>query len=50
MTSEEKLSLVHCIGMNMADQGYVGATAALPRLAIPLLGLADGPQGVADGV
>jgi len=48
--NDEKLSLVHGIGMNLANQGHVGAAAALQRLAIPLLGLEDGPQGVAGGL
>lgn len=30
--------------------GYIGSVAANARLGIPLLGLEDGPQGVADGV
>jgi len=50
MTNDEKLSLVHGIGMNMVNQGCMGATTALQRLAIPLLGLEDGPQGVAGGL
>ena len=48
MTLEEKISLLHGTGEDLAKQvGAPGYWAGLPRLGIPYLRFADGPQGVA---
>ena len=48
MTLEEKISLLHGTGEDLAKQvGAPGYWAGLPRLGIPYMRFADGPQGVA---
>ena len=48
MTLEEKISLLHGTGEELAKQvGAPGFWAGLPRLGIPYMRFADGPQGVA---
>ncbi|MFL5830739.1 MAG: beta-glucosidase family protein [Solirubrobacteraceae bacterium] len=48
MTLEEKLALVHGTGF-VSNAGYAGHVAGIPRLGIPDLYLADGPNGVGNG-
>lgn len=50
MNISELINQVHGQGMKSVTTGYIGSVAANARLGIPLLGLEDGPQGVADGV
>jgi beta-glucosidase len=45
----EKVALLHGYGMQTQTEGYIGWVQGNSRLKIPLLGLEDGPQGVADG-
>ena len=48
MTIEEKISLLHGTGEDLAKQvGAPGYWAGLPRLGIPYMRFADGPQGLA---
>src|SRR3954470_18957896 len=48
MTLDEKLQLVHGTGF-VPNAGYAGHVAGIPRLGIPDLFLADGPNGVGNG-
>ena len=48
MTPEEKLQLVHGTGF-VTNAGYAGHVTGIPRLGIPDLFLADGPNGVGNG-
>jgi beta-glucosidase len=47
LTLDEKISLVH--GDTFGPAGFAGHVPGIPRLGIPGLYLADGPNGVADG-
>ena len=47
MTLDEKISLVH--GDEFGASGFAGHVPGIPRLGIPDLYLADGPNGVGDG-
>jgi beta-glucosidase len=46
LTLDEKISLVH--GDTFGPPGFAGHVPGIPRLGIPDLYLADGPNGVAD--
>jgi beta-glucosidase len=46
LTLDEKISLVH--GDTFGPPGFAGHVPGIPRLGIPGLYLADGPNGVAD--
>jgi beta-glucosidase len=48
MTVDEKLQLVHGTGF-VRNAGFAGHVAGIPRLGIPDLFLADGPNGVGNG-
>jgi beta-glucosidase len=48
MTLDEKLQLVHGAGF-VRNAGYAGRVTGIPRLGIPGLFLADGPNGVGNG-
>jgi beta-glucosidase len=48
MTLDEKIQLVHGTGF-VRNAGYAGHVAGIPRLGIPDLFLADGPNGVGNG-
>jgi beta-glucosidase len=48
MTLDEKISMVHGIGF-LSGVGFAGKVAGIPRLGIPPLVLADGPNGVGNG-
>ena len=47
LTEDEKISLVH--GDSFGSPGFAGHVPGIPRLGIPDLYLADGPNGVGDG-
>jgi beta-glucosidase len=47
LTLDEKISLVH--GDQFGSAGFAGHVPGIPRLGIPDLYLADGPNGVGDG-
>ncbi|MGE5136237.1 MAG: beta-glucosidase family protein [Gemmatimonadota bacterium] len=47
LTLDEKISLVH--GDSFGSPGFAGHVPGIPRLGIPDLYLADGPNGVGDG-
>jgi beta-glucosidase len=55
MSLDEKLQMVHGTGVPGYGEkkgyvaGYCGRVAGIPRLGIPELRLADGPEGVANG-
>jgi beta-glucosidase len=49
MTLDEKIQLVHGVGRFSRTSGFAGRTAGIPRLGIPDLVLADGPNGVGNG-
>jgi beta-glucosidase len=46
LSLDEKLQLVHGTGRPDRNSGYAGKVAGIPRLGIPDLVLADGPNGV----
>jgi len=48
MTLDEKIQMVHGIGF-LRNAGFAGRVAGIPRLGIPDLVLADGPNGVGNG-
>src|SRR3954452_24122843 len=48
MTLDEKIQLVHGTGF-VRNAGFAGHVAGIPRLGIPDLLLADGPNGVGNG-
>src|SRR3954465_801739 len=48
MTLDEKIQLVHGTGF-VRNAGFAGHVAGVPRLGIPDLFLADGPNGVGNG-
>ena len=48
MTLEEKVQFAHGIGF-VRNAGFAGRVAGIPRLGIPDLVLADGPNGVGNG-
>jgi beta-glucosidase len=49
MTLDEKIQMVHGVGRFSRTAGFAGRTAGIPRLGIPDLVLADGPNGVGNG-
>lgn len=48
MALDEKIQMVHGIGF-LRNAGFAGRVAGIPRLGIPDLVLADGPNGVGNG-
>jgi beta-glucosidase len=48
MTLDEKIGMVHGVGF-LTNAGYAGRMRGVPRLGIPDLFLADGPNGVGNG-
>ena len=50
MSLADKIGAVHGTTLGLVTSGYVGSVLANEKLGVPLLGLEDGPQGVADGV
>jgi beta-glucosidase len=48
LTLDEKIQLAHGVGF-LRDAGFAGRVTGVPRLGIPDLVLADGPNGVGNG-